>query len=216
MPLYFYVHDGEVFTRRVRPVLTASWRQRSFEPCHQFCRDLLPAARAFAQQYHLGAEEPLVEQVAAGLPFERDFWRLLAGEILLFGAVEIPEIQTAPESFRCLLAPDRYGEESTPRHRLAPIQQVHHGSRDLDFGTAFYRPDHVGWNDRQDVLRLAGYLSALDPGRWTVADLAQLRGFADDEERAEELSFLRDWFPPVRDLYLRAADGRQVIICEDV
>jgi hypothetical protein len=214
MPSYFYLLDERTFMRQIRPALAASWQERSFEPCRELCTDLLPAADGFAQRYHLGSEEPLLSRVLGGLPFDRRFWRLLAGEIFLFSAAEIPEIQTAAASFCCLLAPERYQEEHTPRERFAAIQQVHYGSRDLVFGSALYRPDHAGWNDHADVVRLSSYLTSLDPSGWTVNDLAALRAADDDEERAEELDYLRDWFAPLRDMYERANAQKQLIICE--
>jgi hypothetical protein len=214
LPSYFYLLDERTFVEQIRPALAAGWQRRSFEPCRELCRQLLPAAKAFADRYHLGSEEPLLSQVVRGLPFDRHFWRLLAGEIFLFSAAEIPEIQTAAESFCCLLEPKRYQEAHTPREQFAPIQQVHYGSRDLVFGTAYYRPDHAGWNDHADVGRLVSYMTSLDPSQWTIAGLAPLRELDGDQERAEELEFLRDWFGPLRDMYERASARMQVIICD--
>jgi hypothetical protein len=211
--LYFYLLDERRLLECIRPALAASWQQRSFEPCRDLCAGLLPAAKMFADRYHLGSEESLLSRVLRGLPFDRDFWRLLTGEMFLFSAVEIPEIQTAAESFCCLLAPERYLEQDTPRERFAPIQQVHYGSRDLVFGSAHYRPEHAGWNNHADVVRLTGYLASLSPEQWTVAGVAALPE-VDDEERAEEIAFLRDWFGPLRAMYERAASGRHAIISE--
>jgi len=214
MPSYFYLLDERTFAEQIRPALAASWRQRSFQPCSALCERLLPAARSFAERYHLGPEEPLLSQALRGLDFDRHFWRLLAAEIFLFGAKEIPEIQTAPDSFCCILAPNHYPEEHTQRDRFAPIQQAHHGSRDLVFGSACYRPDHTGWNDSGDVARLAAYLASLDPQSWKVSHLAALRGVQDDQDRAEELEFLRDWFGPLREMYQKATAAGQIVICE--
>jgi hypothetical protein len=214
MPLYFHLLDERFFAAQIRPALAESWRRRSFEPCRDLCAQLLRAATQYAARFHLGAEEPLLRLVFRELPFDRHFWRLLAGEIFLFAALEIPEIQTAPDSFCCLLAPERYLQEDTPRSRFAPIQQVHHGSRDLVFGSALYRPDHAGWNSHADTVRLAAYLATLDPSVWKISDLAHLRNVNDDRERAEELAFLCDWFPALRDTYARAAAVGQIVICE--
>ena len=68
---YFLMLDAAAFEGRARPVLAASWRLRSFEPCRSFCTDLLPSASAYAEQYHVGADEPLLRRVADGLPFHR-------------------------------------------------------------------------------------------------------------------------------------------------
>jgi hypothetical protein len=216
MPLYFHLLDERTFVAQISPALAASWQARSFEPCRELCTELLPSSASFAERYHLGPEESLLKKVLSGLPFDRNYWRLFVGEILLFAAAEIPEIQTAPESFCCLLEPERYQEENTPRVRFAAVQQAHYGSRDLVFGNAPYRPDHAGWNNHADVARLARYLASLDPEQWTVAGLSALREVADDEDRAEELEFLRDWFGPLRDMYQRASGRTEIVICEVV
>src|SRR5262249_57593679 len=51
------------------------------------------------------------DQVLLGLSFGRDRWRALVGEILTVAALEIPEIETAPEALTCLLAGDHYRSE---------------------------------------------------------------------------------------------------------
>src|SRR6516225_9536620 len=100
---YFLLLDAEPFEDRVRPALAGAWRQRSFAPCRDLCAALLPAARAYAERYHTGTEEPLLSRVARGLRFDRDYWRHLVGEVLLFTAVEIPEFQVCEEALCCLL-----------------------------------------------------------------------------------------------------------------
>jgi hypothetical protein len=214
MPLYHLLLEASSFHDRIHPALAATWLRRSFEPCRPLCDALLPAARSFAERYRLGPDEPLLAQVARGLPFDRDFWRHLVGEVLWYSAAEIPEFESAPESLCCLLAPQRYGERTMVRERFAPIEQAHYGARDLVFGGAYYRPDHAGYNGTLDVERLAEYLDALDPQTWTVSGLTPLEGVASEEDRAEELEFVRDWFPALRDLYRRARDRRQIVVCE--
>jgi hypothetical protein len=169
---------------------------------------------AFAERYHTGRDEILLAKVVAGLPFEREFWSALASEVLWFGATEIPELQTAPDTLCCLLAPERFAEGAVPRERFAPIQQAHYGTRELVFGGRFYRPEQVGHNDAADVVRLASYLASVDPRRWTAADLAPLAELADEEERAEELEYVRDWFPALLELYDRARNREEIVICE--
>ena len=209
---YFLGLDAGMFTQRIQPALAAAWRQRDFEPCRSLCTDLLPAAQEYTQRYHTG-EETLVARVVHGLPFDRAYWRLLAGEILLFAAVEIPEFPSNAETLCCLLAPEQYRRGSVPREEFAPIQQALYGSRDLTFGSAVYRPDAAGYNDAADVSRLAAYLAALQPKRWTIDDLAALRDAADDEDRADELAFVREWFPVLAELYQRThAHGRMLVI----
>jgi hypothetical protein len=214
MPIYFLLHDADRFRRMIRPALAGAWRRRTFEPCRALCAALAPAALAFADRYHTGHDEPLLAQVARGtVPFDRDFWRLLVGEVLLYGAAAVPEILTAPDTLCRLLAPGQADEPPASRSEFAPIRQAHFGARDLVFG-GFYRPEAAGYNDADDVSRLADYLATIDPARWTVADLAGLREFADDAERADELEFAREVFPPLRDLYGGARDVGQVVVCE--
>ncbi len=180
---YFLLLDAAAFEDRARPALAASWRLRSFEPCRSFCAELLPAASAYAEQYHVGGDEPLLRRVADGLPFDRSCWRALVGEVLLFTAVEIPEFQTCEETLCRLLAPEHYRDAVDQRERLAPIQQAHRGTRDLTFGAAVYRPEHAGYNNVEDVARLADYLAAVQPANWTPDDLVGLRSAEDGEER---------------------------------
>jgi hypothetical protein len=216
MPLYFLVHDADLFHGAMVPALAAAWRGRSFAACRDLCARLVPAAREYATRYHTGPEEPLLCRVAAAggaVPFGREMWRFLTGEMLLYAAAEIPEFQTAPETLAWLLAPGASSPDDGPRERLPPIWQAHRGSRDLSFGGP-YRPGQAGLNDRDDVTRLAGYLTALDPGGWTAAALAGLPGLDDEEERAEELAFARDCLASLRDLYERADRGGQVVVCE--
>ncbi len=214
MPVYYMLFDADLFSRRISPALAASWRLRSFEPCRTLCSDLVPAALAFTQGFATGPEEPLLCKVARDLPFDRHFWQLLVGELLFYAAAEIPEIQIAPDTLCCLLAPEVYRQGAVPRARFAPIQQAHFGKRELLFGARCYRAEHAGYNDLADVAALDEYLASQTRENWTVADLMELRDVAGDEERQEELDFAREWFPALRELYQRAAAQGQVIVCE--
>jgi hypothetical protein len=211
MPVYFLVLDADPFHQQIGPALAASYRGRSFAPCRALCRSLLPAALEFRDRYHTGTDEPLLARVMAGLPFDRDLWRLLVGEVLLYAAVDVPELQTAPETLARLVGADGQPGD-TPREPWAPLRQAHLGSRELMFG-GFYRPDHAGFNDTADVGRLAAYLDGIDPSFWTASALADLAG-PDAEDQEDELGFARDCFAGLRDLYRRAADGGRLIVCE--
>jgi hypothetical protein len=216
MAEYFLCLDAETFLRRIQPALAASWRQRCFLPCRSLCIDLLPAAREYCRCYHSSEEETLVAKVAAGFPFDRACWRLLAGEVLLFAAAEIPEFPSNAETLCCLLAPAQYQQGKMVREQFAPIQQALWGSRDVTFGPAIYRPDQAGYNDPDDVARLAAYLAAVHPQQWTVDDLRALRDLADDEERADELAFVREWFPALVELYQRTRVEQRILIIENI
>ncbi len=211
---YFLLLDAALFEGQMRPALAASWRRRSFEPCRALCAALLPRVEAFTARYHVGEGEPLAAGVCRGLLFRRDFWQTLVGELLFHAAAEVPELQTCADTLRCLLAPERHRQGAAPREHFVPIEQAHFGTRELTFGAATYRPDHCGLNDLGDVRRLDAYLCAVDPARWHVADLVSLGGPADEEERAEELEVARDWFPPLRDAFRRAAEQHQVVVHE--
>lgn len=216
MAEYFLCLDAETFLRQIRPALAAAWRLRGFEPCRSLCTQFLPAARDYTQRYHTGEDETLLERIAAGLPFDRACWRLLAGEILLFAAAEIPEFQSNAETLCCLLAPEAYQRGTTTREEYASIQQALRGSRDVTFGSAVYRPDQAGYNDLDDVSRLAAYLAAIQPQRWTVDDLRSLRNVEDDDDRADELAFVREWFPALVELYQRCQANNRVLIIENI
>jgi hypothetical protein len=215
MALYFLRLDAEFFRRELAPALAAAWRRGSFGPCAGLCARLLPAAHAFAERYHTCPNGGLLDAVArlgAGTPFARDLWRLLVGEVLLYGAAEIPEPQTAPATLACLLAPGEFRRWPVPRAEFAPIQQAHHGSHDLVLG-GFYRPDHAGWNDVADVARLSEYLAGVDPGRWAETDLATLADVT-EEDRAEELAFAGECLAALRALYEGAGERGEIVVCE--
>jgi hypothetical protein len=213
---YFLCLDGETFTRQVRPALAASWARRSFEPCRALCAGLGPAALEYARRYHTGADEPLVSLVAAGLPFDRARWRTLVGEVLLFAALEIPEFQTNADALCRLLAAEEAPAGGVPREQFSPIRQALRGSRDLTFGAAVYRPEHAGYNDAGDVARLADYLAAVRPERWTPDDLRGLPDVEGEEERADELEFVREWSPVLVDLYMRTREQNHVLVIESI
>jgi hypothetical protein len=214
MPIYFLVLEADFFHGQVTPALAASWRQRSFAPCRSLCQSLKPAAREYAERFHTGGDEPMLMRLEQGLPFDRAIWRMLAGEVLLYGACDVPEIMTVPDTLGCLLARAQHLQGGVPRSAFPPIYQAHYGTRDLVFGGAYYRPDAAGLNDVGDVARLADYLETIDPGQWSAANLSDLPGLDSDEEREEELELARDWFPPIRRLYAGNRGENRVIVCE--
>jgi hypothetical protein len=215
MSEYFLCLDAETFSEQIRPALAASWRRRSFDPCRSLCSELLPAALDYTRRYHTGDEETFLTHVVRGASFDRASWRLLVGEVLLFAAVEIPELQTNAETLCCLLAPEKYRGGTILREQFAPIQQVLRGSRDVTFGSAIYRPEQAGYNDADDVARLAAYLAAARPEEWTIEHLQDLRDIAEDE-RADELAFVQEWFPVLVELYQRTQARRRVLVIENI
>jgi hypothetical protein len=214
MALYWYLIDAETF-RRLRAALGDTWRRRTFESARPFCADLLGAAETFRERYRLGPDDFLTQRVAAGgLLFDREVWRCLVGEVVLLAASDVPEADDALDGLRRLLAPNLPEPRPAARGELHPLEQAHRGSRDLLLGGAFYRPDHAGLNDPDDVARLMEYLAGIDPAAWSPEALAGLEGMDDLGERGEELAYLRQCFAALRDLYGRALAGRHVVVCE--
>jgi hypothetical protein len=211
MVLYFLRHDARQFHAEIAPALAGAWRRRSFTPCQTLCASLLPAAEAFGRQYHLGTGEFLLEAVARDLRFDRTLWAALAGEILWFGAEQVPEITTALATL-CRLIDARVNEADATENRT-PMQQVHLGTRDLVFGGAFYRPGFAGFNDVADVVRLAEFLSRVDPSRWDAGALGE---FDDPDERADELEYAQECFAALAMLYKEVAAAGQVLVCEEI
>lgn len=212
MPLYHLLLDGADFRQRLRPALAAAWRQRSFEPCRAICAALSGAAQTFAKRYQLGPGVPLVCRAAEGLAFDRTFWRHLVGEFLWLVA-DVPGPVTAPESL-CRLAGADLRRGDPGRSEPHPMGQVHYGSRDLTFGTACYRPGEVGCNEEADVARLCGYLAAVEPAAWEPGTLADLPGLESPAERAEEVELARESLRALQEVYGRAQQCRQVVVCE--
>ncbi|HVS35224.1 MAG TPA: hypothetical protein VMS17_06550 [Gemmataceae bacterium] len=213
---YFLALDAADFEGRVRPALAASRRRASFDPCRALCAELISAARAYKDRYHVGGAEALVQSVADGMTFHRDVWRALVGEILLYTAVEIPEFQTCEATLVHLLAPGRGAEDIGERSSLPPIVQAHRGARDLTFGAAIYRPEQAAYNNAGDVARLTAYLATVRPERWSQSDLVGAPGAENEEEQEQELAFAREWFPALADLFRRAQERSWVLVHESI
>jgi hypothetical protein len=148
------------------------------------------------------------------MAFDRTLWKLLVGEFLMYSAAEIPFLESVCAALCQLLAEAAPG--TTQRAEFTPILQVHFGARDLCFGGGFYRPEHAGFNDMPDVLRLANYLEGMSPDSWDAALLEGLPGCDSAEDRAEELDLVRDWFPSLCAVYRGAAERCQIIVCESL
>jgi hypothetical protein len=212
MSIYFYLLDGEWFETVARPALTAAWRRRSFRPCANLCQDLLPSARAYTVRYHIPNHEPFLA-TAAATAFDRFLWRYLVGEVLLYGARELPELPTTLSTL-CWLTIGQLPVAT--RSGFSPMQQLHLGSRELTFGPTVYRPEKAGWNTREDIARLDQYLRNLRPELWTTADLAGFVDTADEEDRADELQLARDTLTELAVLFSRARESGAVLVHEEL
>jgi hypothetical protein len=209
MPLYFMLHDAERFNALIRPALAASWRQRSFTPCLKLQTALAIEAACYFNENRIGEDESILLRVGPDLAFSKEVWRFLVGEVLLIGAADLPEIPVPEQPLRRLL---HGGEsESVTRFQFVPIEQALYGARDLVFG-GWYRPEHAGYNDKADVLRLVTYLDALQSESWSTVDLSWLD--VSDEERHDELEFARASIRLLREMYDRARSRDQIIVCE--
>jgi hypothetical protein len=210
MLLYFYLLGATFFHARMGPALAESRRRRSFVPCRELCAEVVRRA------LQPPPEDTVLRQVTHGLAYAPEVWDTLAGELLVYGCDAMPQVETAPATLCCLLAPGQYLAGDAGRADFAPIQQVHFGTRDLRFGGAFYRPDHAGCNDEHDASRLLTYLESVEIGAWSEAMLQAMTEFARVDEREEELAFVRDWWPALVEMYRGAVEGNQVIVCEQV
>jgi hypothetical protein len=210
MKLYFLLIDSQWFQETLTPALSASWRSRSFRPIQNLVADLRPAVQTFADQFNQGKNDSLIHHLTTGMPFDRDTWRMLVGEMLLYGASEMPELPNVFATLRCIVGSATH----TSRSDFTPIEQVESGSRDLIFGGGFYRPEQAGFNNGDDVFRLAEYLNQLDAASWSPSTLEVLAELVTEEEREGELEFLRQEVPNLQKIYNRARDLRQVIVCE--
>jgi hypothetical protein len=204
--------SASLFTERIRPVLAKCRVEGSFTAGKGLFEELLPRIHEYHASYHGLASETLVEQAIHGLPFDSAVWRAVVGEVMLFAADDLPLLRLSPLALCCLLAGGNDDEKS--RERFAPIQQVLFGSRDLLFAGYCYRPDSAGFNDLADVGRLNEFLQAVDPGCWRPDDLLKMTDLPDDEERAEELEFVRQGWPDLVEMYRSANDKKQIIVCE--
>jgi hypothetical protein len=215
MRLYFLLLDTEQFDREIAPALSLSWKQQTFEPCRSLCRRLVGDWQQMAfDPSHLSPDETVSAGIVRGtMPFDRDVWRLLVGEVLLYSAAEIPEIETTPIALGRLLGVAGDSADR-PREQFHWIEQVHYGSRDICLGGGYYRPEHAGYNTHGDVVRLANLLGGERVDDWQAEQLAGLPYLATEEEQAEELDYVQEWFPALRTLYERAAERGQIIICE--
>lgn len=205
---YFYLLNRDWMHGALRPALTASWRQRSFQPCVTLCRDLL--------DWEDAADASIVAAIAKGMRFDRVFWHALIGECLILGADAMPRLEIAWPTLRRILAPDRVAADVAERLGFSPFEQAYFGARDLRFGGGWHQPEYVGWNDVGDIARLVSYLQSVDPAAWSPAALHGLPNLADDSEREEELADARAWWSALVEMYANAHVAGQVIVCERV
>ena len=203
---YFFLIENGHFRKKIVPTLADAWSAQTFSSVLKLCREKGSDSSAFLQLPPDSCLWEIADRSAAGVqPFHRGLWRRSVGETLLFSASEMPEIETPLETLAALL-----GEPlAQTRENFSPIQQSIFGSRDLIFGSYYYRPEFAGWNDSTDVQRLANWLSQLQPDQWSAAQL-----IGDDPE--DDLLFAKEWFPALAEMYRRAVERDYVVIGEQL
>lgn len=198
-----FVHDSDQFRGLIAPQLAKSWRLRTLAPIVQLVAELGPRIRRISEQHCLTADEqPLLFSLAHHQQFDRQLWRHLAGEFLLYAAVESPVVQDAEETLATFVG-----------NSAGLIRQAYHGSHDLEFDGIPYRSGNAAWNDPNDVTRLASFLEQCDASQWQAGDLF-LAGHGEIEDADEELAFARHCLDLLRNLYIDASRHRRVIILE--
>jgi len=205
MPHNLYVHDAKLLCDRVLPLLEGCRRSRSFSA--------LPQLTSLLQ---IPAADDSLFRAAQDMPFDRQVFQALVGQTLVLGAHTVPDLPLDPETLIALLAPHRLGSGGADRAEFSHAEQLFRGSRDLRLGARPFRPDHIGWNNREDVLRLGAYLTSLDPQSWIAYGLRHLASISTDEDREHELGIVQDWWPELLALLRTAQDSNSVIVCEDL
>jgi hypothetical protein len=195
------LHDAERFDAIIRPALGASWRQRSIEPLRSLQLALREEVERFVTENRIRREDLVLHSLHPRMPFDRNTWRTIAGEVLLLAAAEVPEIPDVEETLVKL-----HGEDPS-------IHRAYHGTLNLCFGGGWYRTDQAGYNDTDDVMRLACWLASIDPNTWSPNRLSGHR-HTQDEEQQEELAFTSQAFKQLATVYDRARTRRQLIVCE--
>lgn len=208
--IYFHIHDARWFHDDFVPALTNCRQRRSFVPCQKLCHYLSTTARDYCERFHVG-EQPLITRID-GLPYAPDLWRLLVGELLVFGALDLPEFEQAPELL-CRLAGAELGEHPL-RAQFGSMRQAHYGARDLSFGAAVYRPQTVGWNDAEDMARIADYLNSLAVESWSASMLKAPATAVEDADLEQELVYAQDCLPDLKRIYREAAIAGHLIVAE--
>ncbi len=210
---FFYLFQESFFLKNMLPALTEAWKQKQFLPCRELCGHLVRKEPSMP-------DHAMNRQVSQGIGFDKSYWKCLVGECLVYGAVDVPRVTITPQTVCALIDPSPHaslracGIDAMPRPYGSLVLQALFGSRDLAFGTAFYRPDRAGWNDAADCARLLVYLQSIRTDNWRTEDLAALVELADPEERQEELLHAREWWPDFVELYQTAVEDGLMLVCE--
>ncbi|GIW80457.1 MAG: hypothetical protein KatS3mg105_2264 [Gemmatales bacterium] len=209
---YFLAHDMSYFDGEIAPVLARCRSRRSFACARTLCERLLPRAERFHAPYALPADIWL-RLVLEGKPYDRRTWRLLAGEILIYAATEVPAIQVCPPTLLALVG-QISTDGSKPQATAGLMANALFGHDDIRFGAFFYRPGSAGMNRCRETARIADYLVSLDPASWSANAL--LPFLESEDDCREELALARESVKDLAEFYSRACSSRQMVICESV
>lgn len=195
----FLIHDARFFHDRLGPALAASSCRRSFGPIHNLVRELHDVLESAARRDRLTADERPLLLECHNLAFDRRLWRHLAGELLLYAAVETPSFPTAPDLLSKFVPADF-------------IERLLLGSRDVTFGGVPYRPDHARLHDVADIQELTAALATIEPAAWSTEGLSEVP----EEEREEERAFGQQCFGNLKTMFDTAHAYGRVIVCEEI
>lgn len=210
MPAYYMLHDPELFLDRIVPAMSISWQRRSFKPCVELCQSLLPQAEDYCKRYFLKREEMLVYSVSLTMPFGRELWNLLAGELLLITARDIPTIPDGADSLCGLTSAEH--PLPTDREQLNDMQKACYGAMDIAFGNKLFRPALAGWNPLSECKRLARHLDTVKLDASHQSYLShQLQSVEDLED---EIAVARECLAALRELYAEANRKDWIVLVE--
>jgi hypothetical protein len=216
LPHYFLLHEPFIFERQIVPAFAMSWKINSFEPLATLAAQMKPGITAFGEKFRMGADAPILEQLAGGMKFDKAIWEMALAEALFYGAKEAPDSPTSFTSLRFLLGSPIETIELNARSNWPWIERAVLGSRTLRLGRGVYRPREAGWNSPAEAGQLATQLHTLDSGTWNPGQLTLMDASLDEEDRADELALAVEALAGLRTIYDRAVELEFVVFCEQI
>lgn len=210
MKLYFYVHDASWFHGTLIPALTDAWQHRSFHSCKGVCQRIIANCSESPDEFIVHPGSTLSAHIVAGQPFDYAGWKILVGEALALGAAEIPIVPEILPALKHLMRTSLHEN----RECFSPVQQIELGTREIRLGGVAYRPDFSGVNQETDIERLESFLVSFDAEAWKPDDLFGMPGLEDEDQRHDELEYLRQEHPHLTAILTRAKSNHQIIVCE--
>jgi hypothetical protein len=197
MSITFLVHDSDFLFGVAVPALTQCWKMRTYRPGRELFELLAKRMPNFVERHRLGSVPTLFHPAAEGLPWDRVIWRHLVGEVLLYSAESMPDIQIDEELLLAIHGPKIY--------------PALYGSHDILFG-GFYRPGCAGYNNANEVEQFAEYLKLLPSSPWILPQDFRLEDL--EEDRQNDFLSAKMAFPSLDEMYQDAASRGWTIVCE--